>query len=73
MEIIYRIVAFLLRRELVWLRDFDDEVVLRISRRTPFGLSCCRMWPGDRKPCLLLPDGSVRGPGYVDGWKPYNA
>lgn len=33
MKILYRMIAFLLRRELVWLRDHDGEVNLRSARR----------------------------------------
>ena len=66
-----RIIALLLRRELVWLQDHDGEVVLRIARRTPFGLECYRHPPGGGR-CLLFPDGSFKGPSYVDAWKPHN-
>lgn len=71
MDTLQKIIAFLARRELVWLRDYDGEVVLRIARRTPFGLECYRYPPGGGR-CLLFPDGTFKGPSYVDEWKPYN-
>lgn len=70
METLKRIMAFLLRRELVWLRDFDGEVVLRMARRTPFGLECYRHSFGVGR-CRLFRDGSFNGPSYVGEWKPY--
>lgn len=72
MDTLRKIVAFLMRRELVWLRDYDGEVVLRTARRTPFGLECYRHPPSGAR-CLLFPDGTIKGPSYVDEWKPYNA
>ena len=71
MEIFKRIAAFLLRRELVWLRDHDGAVALAVARKTPFGMECYH--PQTKRRCLLFPDGSLKGPSYVDEWKPYNA
>lgn len=71
MEILCRLAAFLLRRRLVWLRDHDGEVNLRIAREGAFGLECNRMGLAWTR-CWLEPDGSVKGPSYVESWKPYN-
>ncbi len=70
METLKRIAAFLLRRELVWLLDHDGTVALVPARRTPFGMECYH--PQTKRRCLLFPDGSLKGPSYVDEWKPYN-
>lgn len=72
MDTLQKIIAFLARRELVWLRDYDGEVVLRTARRAPFGLVCYRYPPGSGR-CLLFPDGTLKGPSYVEKWEPYNA
>ena len=70
METLKRIAAFLLRRELVWLLDHDGTVASALARRTPFGMECYH--PQTKRRCLLFPDGSLKGPSYVDEWKPYN-
>jgi hypothetical protein len=59
--------ANLFGREVVYLLDHDGEVTKRWAKRTPFGMTCFRHWPMAGR-CLLLPDGTVKGPIYVRNW-----
>lgn len=63
-------IASLFGRRVVWLRDFDGELSKHWAKVTPFGLSCRRYLVLAETHCLLLPDGSVRGPSFVDEWRP---
>lgn len=60
-------IAKLLGREVVYLRDFDGEIVRRLAWRNPFGLFCYRH--KQHGLCLLRDDGTVCGPSYVSDWK----
>lgn len=57
----------------VWLRDFDGEIILSVARRDPFGnLRADRWWPFSLYKVILHDDGSVTKPGgrssYVKEW-----
>lgn len=62
--------APLFGRRVVFLQDFDGKVAKRWAKPTPFGLVCNRFaLSGDHDTeCLLLPNGAVRGPSWVDRW-----
>lgn len=68
-------IASLLGRRVVFLQDYDGHVVKRWAKPTPFGLVCNRFafCGDDDTRCLLLPDGSIRGPSWVDRWASNNA
>ena len=69
MNIIKRVYAFLTRRKLVWLQDFDDEETLSIARKGRFGdVIADRTWPFGIKIVKLLDNGVVDGV-YVKNWK----
>lgn len=68
---IYRLLAWILRREVVWLRDHDGTVTVRLARRTPYGLTCDRHGFGVR-PLLLIDGGKIKPDCYVHEWKPDN-
>jgi hypothetical protein len=56
--------------ELVWLRDFDGEIVIRMLRhRGPF-LVAIRVgpWWWPTRVIQLQPDGKVAGNSYVHEW-----
>lgn len=57
-------------RRVVYLQDFDGEVSKRWAKPTPFGLVCNRigLFGGRDTECLLLADGTVKGPSWVDRW-----
>lgn len=68
-----RLIARLLGWQVVYLLDFDGEVVRRLAEPTPFGLLAWRMSRIFRiRRVLLLPDGSVQGACYVKAWRPLN-
>ena len=53
-------IAKLMGWMLVWLQDFDGEIVLRCARPTPFGLIAYRMGYINGT-CILNKDGTVTG------------
>ena len=61
-----KILAFLLRRKVVWIIDFDGEVNVRIVKETPFGYIGSRMLSSKM---LLNFDGTVMYPTYTKYWK----
>jgi len=61
---VMKLLAAVMFRTLVALRHFDGEVTFHFARKTPFGFECK---PLGRR-CLLLRDGSVKGPSWVDEW-----
>lgn len=71
MNQIRRLVALLLGWRVVWLRDYDGEVVCRLAKPTPYGMMAYRM---SRlfgiSPVILLPGGKVTGASYVHEWRP---
>ncbi len=62
-------IAGLFGRKVVYLCDHDGEVKKHWAKQTPFGLVCNRMSLVYSR-CLLLPDGRVVGPCYVEKWMP---
>ena len=69
-----RFLAWLFRKPLVWLIDFDGEVNLRFAHCwTEETISVNRVgW--DIRTVFLLPDGKIKQlpKCYVDSWKPAN-
>ncbi|MEI2416215.1 hypothetical protein V8Z80_08525 [Orrella sp. JC864] len=65
MVLLMKIWAAVTQRKIVALLHHDGEVSFHIARRTPFGMECKTL--GRR--CLLLKDGSVKGPSWVDAWE----
>lgn len=64
-----KIIAAILGWKVVYLLDFDGEVVCRLARPTPFGASAWRMSRTFRVAHVrLLPDGTVQGASYVREW-----
>ena len=52
--------------KIVYVMDFDGSVYKRWARPTPFGYTCKSLGIA----LLLLDDGTVVGPGWVESWKP---
>ena len=70
MNIIIRIVAFITRRNLVWLEDYDGEVTLSIEQVTPFGKRTAKRWRRNSDiNVILCDDGTTEGLAYVKKWK----
>lgn len=64
------LIARVLGWKVVWLKDFDGELVCRLARPTPFGLRAWRMSRVLRiSPVTLLDGGVVRGACYVSEWR----
>lgn len=60
-----KIIAFVTRRKVVWIIDFDGEVNQRIVKETPFGYLGTRMLGTHM---LLNFDGTVAYPRYTKNW-----
>ena len=62
-------IARLFGRRVVYLRDFDGEVTKRWAKPTPYGMVCRRMEYVSGSMCILLAEGKVAGPVYVEEWR----
>jgi hypothetical protein len=51
-----------------WLEDFDGEFNLRIARRLPRGRWHAKRMSFTNSEVVLMPDGSLRGVGFVHHW-----
>lgn len=66
-----RLFAWIFRKPLVWTRDIDGDVRLRLARYSPwneytvYGIGFSRRG-------VLQKDGSVYNGSYVKNWKPAN-
>jgi hypothetical protein len=54
---------------LVWLRDYDGEVNLRIARRDAFGNLGAWRWGLGIFHVVLIDGGKIKNGDYVDEWK----
>lgn len=66
--LIKRLWCWLTGGELVWLRDFDGEIVLSIAYVNPWRE---RVAKRNSHTVILNDDGSTKGVSYVKQWKPY--
>ena len=58
-------IAGLFGRRVVYLKHFDSEVEKKWAKPTPYGLVCKSIG----QDCLLMDDGTVDGPCWLDGWR----
>jgi len=61
------LIANLMGWKIVWLKDFDGHLYRRLARPTRKGLIAKRFGLGIAN-VLLLPDGKLIGPSYVESW-----
>jgi hypothetical protein len=70
-SIFARIEAWLRGARLVWLEDHDGEFALSYAVVSPFGRLVAPRYTSSPslRTCELLPDGTIKGGGYVSRWR----
>lgn len=73
MKNIMKVIGFLTRREVVALKDFDNDVVYRVVRKDAWGTMTAERMGGFAgkgiSKVTLNPDGTVSGNLFTEHWK----
>lgn len=69
MRTFFKIWAFLMGGQVVWLRDHDGTVTLTVAYENGFGLYAKRRWPFNIRNVQLGDGGKVLNGVYVVEWK----